>query len=760
MIVGTAGHVDHGKTALVRALTGVDTDRLPEEKRRGITLELGFAHLDLPGGRRVGVIDVPGHERFVKAMAAGAGGVDVALLVVAADEGVMPQTREHVDICALLGVRRGVLVVTKADLLPGLGDGWLELLEADLRALVAGTFLEGAPLVAVSAKTGEGLDALKAGIARAVDALGAGDGSAGRSADGRGTAGARGAADGAADGRSGRDTSAAAARGVAGGAAEARSGRSPPAATARGAADGRSGQPVAAARGAADAGDGRGGRGPSAAQPGSGPGDTSAAGGAPARGRASGRSDAAAWRSPDGPLFLPVDRAFTSKGFGLVLTGTLLSGRLSTADAVALVPGQPGPWRVRGLQVHGRAVDAVSAGERVAVNLPDLEVAQVHRGMALVRAGELPEAKVLDVELSLLPTVDAPLPRRTRRLVTLGTAQVEAVVRLVDVETLRPGEACFAQLRFAAPVAAIPGQRFILRGTRVVAGRGATVGGGRVLALNPPRRRRGAAGQLEAFATGTLEERVALLLTEAGYGGLTEPELFARASGSAKELGRALEGAAARQQVLLVDKDARRFLARGVFDGLVARALAQLERFHAEAPEKDGMPKEELRQRLGVPQDKTFQRLLAALADAKRAEATAELVRLPGRGRAFDAAAKGLKDDVAKALATAGLAPPLVGDLAHRLRADEARVVELLKVLVAEGRAVRAGELYFDAAAVKALEGKLLAFLATHERITTQQFKDLTGQSRKFVIPLAEYFDREKVTLRVGETRVARRREG
>ncbi|MEW5738513.1 MAG: GTP-binding protein, partial [Myxococcota bacterium] len=171
MIVGTAGHVDHGKTALVRALTGIDTDRLPEEKRRGITLELGFAHLELPGGRKVGVIDVPGHERFVKAMAAGAGGVDVALLVVAADEGVMPQTREHVDICSLLGVRRGVLVVTKADLLPGLGEGWLELLEADLRALVAGTFLEGAPLMAVSAKTGEGLDALKAEIARLMDEL-------------------------------------------------------------------------------------------------------------------------------------------------------------------------------------------------------------------------------------------------------------------------------------------------------------------------------------------------------------------------------------------------------------------------------------------------------------------------------------------------------------------------------------------------------------------------------------------------------------
>ncbi|MEW5741283.1 MAG: SelB C-terminal domain-containing protein, partial [Myxococcota bacterium] len=467
--------------------------------------------------------------------------------------------------------------------------------------------------------------------------------------------------------------------------------------------------------------------------------------------------DAAAWRSADGPLFLPVDRAFTLKGFGVVVTGTLLSGRLKASEEVGLLPGLPGPLRVRSLQVHGRGVEAAAAGERVAVNLPDLEVAQVHRGMALVRTGELQEVKALDVQLSLLPSVEAPLARRTRRLVTLGTVQVEAVVRLLDVDALRPGERCFAQLRFAAPVAALPGQRFILRGTQVVAGRGATVGGGRVLTLNPPRRRRAVAGKLEAFAAGGLEERITFLLTEAGYAGLTASELFARASGSAKALERALEALAARQQVVLVEKEARRYLARGVFEGLQARALAQLERFHRDSPEKDGMPREELKQRLGVPNEKSSQRLLQALAEAKRVDATAELVRLPGRGRAFDVAAKALKEAVAKALAAGGLAPPLVGDLAHRLKADEARVLELLRVLEAEGAVVRAGELFFDAPAVKGLEQKLRAHLAAHERITTQDFKELTGQSRKFAIPLAEYFDREKVTLRVGEVRVARK---
>lgn len=728
MIVGTAGHVDHGKTALVRALTGIDTDRLPEEKRRGITLELGFAHLELPGGGRVGVIDVPGHERFVKAMAAGAGGVDVALLVVAADEGVMPQTREHVDICALLGVRRGVLVVTKADLLPGLGEGWLELLEADLRALVAGTFLEEAPLVAVSAKTGEGLEGLKQEIGGQVEAL----------ERGAASGWARGAGEGAAGGRTGAATP----RGA--GASAAGAAGAPTGATA---ASGRVGASTTGAPTGATAGSG-----------GAGPAPTSGGAGARAAGAPAGTTeDSSAWRSADGPLFLPVDRAFSVKGFGLVLTGTLLSGRLGVSDEVSLWPGLPGPLRVRGVQVHGRSVEAVGAGERVAINLPDLEVAQVHRGMALVRAGELPEAKALDVQVSLLPSVAEPLPRRSRRLVTLGTAQVEAVVRLLDVDVLRPGESCYAQLRFAGKVAALPGLRFIVRGSQVVAGRGATVGGGRVLTVNPPRRRRSAAEKLKAFAGSGLEERVAMLLKEAGYEGLTASELFARASGSAKALERALEAASARQQVVLVDREARRYVARGVFDGLQARALAQLERFHAQSPERDGMPKEELKQRLGVAQEKVFQRLLAVLSEGKRVEGLSDVVRLPGRGRAFDAATQALKDSVAGALAAGGLAPPLVGDLSHRLKADEARVAELLRVLEAERLVVRAGELYFDAAAVKGLEAKLRAHFAQHERLSTQEFKELTGQSRKFAIPLAEYFDREKVTLRVGEARVLRK---
>lgn len=640
MILGTAGHVDHGKTSLVKALTGVDTDRLPEEKRRGITLELGFAQLELPDGRTLGVIDVPGHERFVKAMAAGAGGVDIALLVVSADEGVMPQTREHLDICTLLGVRRGVLVITKSDLLPGLGDGWLELLEADLRSLVVGSCFEDAALIPVSAKSGAGLDVLRTEISRVATEL------------------------------------------------------------------------EAAPTGA---------------------------------------------RSADAPLFCPVDRAFTVKGFGVVVTGTLWSGRLSLTDGVALLPGLSGPLRVRGLQVHGKPVDTVGPGQRVAINLPDLEVAQVHRGQALVRAGELPEARVLDVELSLLPSVESSLPRRSRRLITLGTAQVEAVVKLLDVDELRPGERCFAQLRTAAPLAALPGQRFIVRGTHAVAGRGATIAGGRVLQVNPPRRRGGASARVQAFAEAPLEDRLHLLLSEAGYAGLDVAALFAQAQAPQKEVTKALERISAKGRVVLVDRDARRYVAAEVFAGLESRALARLETFHATNPERSGVPREELRERLGTPPERLFGRVVAVLLEKKRIEVVEEVLRLPGRGRAWTEQTAALQSQLLQLLEARALMPPTPSELAAILKFPEPRVLSVAQSLVEQGVVVRSGELHFAKAAIATLEARLRLHFAANERLSTQQFKELTGLSRKFLIPLAEYFDRERVTLRVGDERVLRK---
>lgn len=634
MIIGTAGHIDHGKTSLVKALTGIDTDRLKEEKRRGITLELGFAHLVLGDGTVAGVVDVPGHERFVKAMAAGAGGIDLAILVVAADEGVMPQTREHLDICLLLGVRAGVVALTKSDLLAELDAGWLDLVQADLAALTTGTFLEGAPVIPCSSRTGEGLEALKAALSQLSTQL--------------------------------------------------------------------------------------------------------------------------PRRPIEGPAFLPIDRAFTMKGFGTVVTGTLLSGQLAVEEAVSLLPSQPGPFRIRGLQVHGRPVSSATAGLRVAANLSGVETEQVFRGMALTRHGELPPTHMLDVELTLLPAAPAPLPRRSKLLLHLGTAQVEATVALLDLESLAPGEAALAQLRLGQKVSALPNQRFILRGFRALPGRGATVAGGRVLTLNPPRRKRGASDLLRPMVEGDAEARLAWLLRQAGYGGLTFAELFARSGVSAKALTRSLELLGARGMALLVDKERRQYLSSEVFAGMSERALAQLTLFHEREPMQEGLGKEELRQRLGIDSDRIFGRLLSALLESGKVESAGERVRLKGRGRTLSLSEEGARARVVAELATAGLAPPTVNELAQRLSLPAAQVVTLLKV--ASGQVVKVSdELYFDKRALEQLRERLVAYLREHKEITTQAFKELVGQTRKFVIPLSEFFDREKVTLRVGDKRVLRR---
>ncbi|NVJ23061.1 MULTISPECIES: selenocysteine-specific translation elongation factor [Myxococcus] len=637
MIVGTAGHIDHGKTSLVKALTGIDTDRLQEEKRRGITLELGFAHLTLDDGTVAGVVDVPGHERFVKAMAAGAGGVDLAVLVVASDEGVMPQTREHLDICRLLGVRAGVVALTKSDLLAEPGPEWRVLVEADLAALTAGSFLEGAPVVPCSTRTGEGLDTLRTALSRAAGAL--------------------------------------------------------------------------------------------------------------------------TKRPSEGPTFLPVDRVFTLKGFGTVVTGTLLSGTVAVDDAVSLLPGQPGPLRVRGVQVHGRAVEKVEAGQRAAVNLPGVEAESLSRGQVLTRAGELPETRMLDVELTLLPTAESPLPRRRKLLLHLGTSQVEATVALLDVERLEPGGTTLAQLRLDAPVAALVGQRFILRGSRALPGRGATLAGGRVLSIAPPRRRKGGSAVVAPLREADPAGQVAWLLRQAGYRGLTQAELFGRSGLGPRVLARALELLGTRGAALLLDRERRLYLSGEVFEGLQGRALALLAAFHEREPLREGLSREELRQRLSSELDaRAFQRVLQGLGDTGKLEVDRDLVRLKGRGRALSLGDEAARARLAAELSATGLAPPTEAELSQKLQLPVPRLRELLKVLMAEGRVARVSEeLCFDAVALGALRERLVAHLREKKEISTQAFKELVGQSRKFVIPLSEYFDREKVTLRVGEKRVLRR---
>jgi selenocysteine-specific elongation factor len=641
IVIGTAGHIDHGKTALVRALTGVDTDRLSEEKRRGITIELGFAHLALPDGTVAGVVDVPGHERFVKSMAAGAGGIDVVLLVVAADEGVMPQTREHLDICRLLGVPRGVVAVTKADLLPGLGADWLPLLEQEIQGATAGTFLEDAPIVPVSAHSGEGLDRLVAALAATVAEV--------------------------------------------------------------------------------------------------------------------------PERPADGPLLLPIDRAFTLKGFGTIVTGTLLSGQLAEGEPVDLCPPTPGggTLRARTVQIHGHQAPRALAGQRTAVNLPGVEPAAIHRGQALVRAGEVHPARILDAELTLLAAAARPLPARSRLLLHVGTAQVPAVVALLDRDELAPGATAWAQLRLGEPVATLPGQRFILRGTASLEGRGRTLAGGRVLAVGSPRRRRGrpeSLAQLERLARGDAEARTLAVLELAGPAGLTAEPLAGATGLGAKALQGSLERLSTRGEALLFDRERRGWAAASAARALEARLLASVDAFHAAQPLAAGIGRETLRAALPpVVDPRLFQRLLARLGE--RGELVAEGDHVRRRGHAAGAVGAGgaLKDEVVRALAAGGLTPPWVADLPAQVKGSAADVAAVLKLLAAEGRVVRTSpELYFDAGAVAALRERLVAFLRDRREISTQEFKELVGASRKYTIPLAEYFDRERVTLRVGERRVLR----
>ncbi|MBI4391738.1 MAG: selenocysteine-specific translation elongation factor, partial [candidate division NC10 bacterium] len=360
IIVGTAGHIDHGKTSLVKALTGIDTDRLKEEKERGISIELGFAHLTLPDGLRLGIVDVPGHERFVKTMLAGVGGIDLVILVIAADEGIMPQTREHLHICRLLQIPRGLVALTKRDLVDA---DWLELVAEEVRTFLKGTFLEGAPVLPVSATTGEGLDALKAALA----AL----------------------------------------------AAEAEPKR------------------------------------------------------------------------VEGIFRLPIDRVFTMKGFGTVITGTLLAGSLKVGDEVVVLP-EGLRSRVRRLQVHGETVEQAFAGQRTAVNLPGIEVSAIARGSLLCLPGTLRPSTAMDATLTLLEDAPRPLKNRGRIRFHLGTSELLARAVLLDREELPPGQSAYVHLRLESPGAALPQDRFVIRSYRPAV----TVGGGMILDPAPPQRRR------------------------------------------------------------------------------------------------------------------------------------------------------------------------------------------------------------------------------------------------------------------------------
>ncbi|HYY59721.1 MAG TPA: selenocysteine-specific translation elongation factor [Pyrinomonadaceae bacterium] len=632
IIVGTAGHIDHGKTSLVRALTGVDADRLPEEKRRGITIDLGFAELDL-GDLSLGFVDVPGHERFVKNMLAGAHGIDLVALVIAADEGVMPQTREHFDICRLLETKAGLVVITKTDTVD---EELLALVRAEAEELVAGSFLEGAPVIAVSSRTGQGLEELKGAL-----------------------------------------------REVAG--------------------------------------------------------------------RVPARSDRAIAR-------LPIDRAFTMRGFGAVVTGTLVAGEIAEGDEMELLPGG---WRVRarGVQVHGQAVERALAGQRTAVNLGGVEASLIERGMVLAPAGRLRPTQIMDVRLDVLKSSPRPLRSRSRVRVHLGAAEVLGRIRVLSYTgEIAPGESGFAQLRLESPVVTLPAERFIIRSYSP----SRTVAGGSVLdsfALKHRGREAGLAhARLSSLNEADDAARLAYFVETAGEGGARRSDLQARTGWRDETLERAVAEATRRGDVV----EAEGVLISGsVFERLAQAALAEVEAFHKREPLARGCSRETLRERhFAHAAPEVFRAVISQLEETGALVAEKEFVRATSHSLSLSTADATLRDRLERIYRDAGLEPPTFDEALQRVGATTSREHgrKILQLLIEAGTLVRvAAELFFHGEALNALKVRLARYGSEHEPerlIDVAAFKEMAGVSRKYAIPLLEYFDRERVTRRAGDKRL------
>ena len=629
IVLGTAGHIDHGKTALVHALTGIDTDRLAVEKARGITTELGFAPLELEG-RRVAMVDVPGHERFVKSMVAGATGLDLVLLVIAADEGVMPQTREHLDICELLGVRRGIVVVTKRDLVD---DAWLALVRTEIAAAVRGTFLERAPVAACSARTGAGLDALRAAVAAAVADL--------------------------------------------------------------------------------------------------------------------------APREHAGVLRLPIDRVFTMKGFGTVVTGTVQGGAVATGDELVVVPGGL-TARVRGIEVHGTAVAQAVAGHRAALNLGGVGVDELARGDLLAHPGRVAASHILDAELRHLANAPSALGPRTKVLVHHGTAQVPATLALVERRALAPGETGLVQLRIdrATPLAALPGDHFIVRGFVATRAHGTTIGGGRILRVLAPRARRATdhAAHVRRLAAARLDQRIALDVKAAAFAGLGITDLVHRVGLPAEALEPALATLCASGELLATGSgDHAHYLHATAVASVEARITAAVATPGAAG---EGIARERLRTQLSAAlPSRGYDAIVAGLERKAAIISDADRLRR-AQGPAARGAPTAAEAKLAAQFRAWGTQPPRPKEIPGATGLDDAQAKALLDRLVAAHQLIKIKpDLYMHADVVAELRTRLLAFLDAHATIDTQQWKELTSASRKFTIPLAEYFDAAKVTLRVGELR-------
>lgn len=630
-VLGTAGHVDHGKTSLIKTLTGIDTDRLKEEKERGITIELGFASLVLPSGQTLGIVDVPGHEKFIKHMVAGAAGIDLVLMVIAADEGIMPQTKEHLQICSLLGITTGLVALTKIDLVE---RDWLELVGSEIAEYLKDTFLSGAPILPISAVNGTGIAELRAELDKTVTRL--------------------------------------------------------------------------------------------------------------------------KEKTDDGIFRLPVDRIFSMKGFGTVATGTLISNKIKVGEDILILPADI-PARIRGIQVHNVPVEEAFSGQRTALNLQGIEKTTLDRGNVLVRPRTVWPTQRLDVFFEYLASNTRKLKNRSLVRLHTGTTEIMTRIVLLDRDELPPGEKSFAQLILADKDVVVGGEHFVLRSYSPVT----TIGGGMILDTLPGKHKRKnqkILDDLETLRGGTLQGKILVLLERAGFRGINVCSLAFRLGVNVKKIREVLEKLFSSHQAILLSGDDTTALSIQLYVQLEDILIKKLADYHKKNPLKEGISKEELKATaVDTVSVKLFNMVLANLgkkeiivSDKDNVRLSSHLVQLAGEEDA-------LRQSIASTYAQAGLTPPSLSDVINSFKDQKTKAQNIIKLMLKDGELIKINEdLCFAHNALDKLREDYKTRLIRDGQSTPATFKDLTGLSRKYIIPLMEYFDTNKLTVRVGDHRILR----
>ena len=634
VVLGTAGHVDHGKTALIKALTGTDTDRLKEEKERGITIELGFASLKLPSGKTLGIVDVPGHEKFIKHMVSGAAGIDLVMMIIAADESIMPQTKEHLHICSLLGIRSGLVALTKIDMVE---NDWLELVKTEIQDFLKGTFLEGVPVIPVSALKQKGIDELTAALDTVVQNI------------------------------------------------------------------------------------------PK-------------------------KNDCGIFR-------LPVDRVFTMKGFGTVVTGTLISDSISVGEDVLILPEEISA-RIRGIQVHNQPTQEATAGQRTAINLQGIEKESLQRGDVLARPGTVVPTTRLDVFIEYLKNNAKSLKNRTLARLHTGASEIIARVILIEKDELAPGEKGFAQLILEKKDVVVAGDRFVLRSYSPIT----TIGGGLIIDPLPPKHKRLNKKVIEELATllnGTLPKKIEVILERAGFAGTNLRHLVFRLGTNAKNIKEELQSILSQKSALITDKEETNIISASFYEKLAQSAAEIISQYQKKNPLREGISKEELKASLGRDiSPKLFFMLLQNLTANKTIEVDKETVRLFGHKVTLADDLNSIRQEILKIYNEAGLTPSSFKDVINNFQDKKTEAQNIIKLLLKDGSLIKINEeLIFTREALDNLRKNYKALLVKEGKATPVSFKELTGLSRKYIIPLMEYFDTDKLTMRVGDHRILRGKE-